>query len=395
MMAGLAVLAVFKSVAVAQYAAADLYAMPGASYLTPSFGGPISGAFGGQVVAGELLWKTDGSATDLRVPNYFQAHLNGTDGVHQFGDVNHSIPDDNPLARHPVVWTGTAASATFLDETGLLPLSRINGAGGAQFVGTGNTIAGGLAGNHALLWSSLNATVVDLNPTNLTGFFSCGANGTSGSQQVGSGFTFADGGVASHGLLWTGSADSAVDLKPTLLGGFFDSHALATDGQQQVGSGGVQNTSNTHALLWQGTAASAVDLNPSGFAGSVASAVANGKQVGYGYGPNNSPWNALLWTGTANSALNLHQFLSAEFSQSRAYGIDNAGHVFGVAFSSSDERWHAVEWTPLPEPSVVGLFLPLAASALTRRQRRSRRQHARPIRSAFFSVKTRWRPRSG
>ena len=290
--------------------------MPGASYLTPSYGGPISGAFGGQVVAGEVLWNANGSATDLRVAGYFEAHLNGTDGIQQFGDVLHSIADDNPFAGHPVVWNGTAASATFLDETGLLGRARIYGAGGGQFVGTGNTIAHGLTGSRALLWNSLTATVIDITPTNLVGFYSCIADGTSGTQQVGSGFTGADGSARTHALLWTGSADSAVDLSPSILAGYYGSSAVATDGLQQVGDAEVQGTSYTHALLWSGTAASVVDLNPSGFGGSVAAAVANGKQVGYGHVAQDDdvPWNALLWSGTAGSAVNLHQFLTAEFN---------------------------------------------------------------------------------
>ena len=235
-----------------------------------------------------------------------------------------------------------------------------------QFVGTGNTIEHGLTGTRALLWNSLTATVIDITPTNLVGFYSCIANGTSGTQQVGSGFTGADGSARTHALLWTGSADSAVDLSPSILAGYYGSSAVATDGLQQVGAAEVQGTSFTHALLWSGTAASVVDLNPSGFGGSVAAAVANGKQVGYGHvaQDNDVPWNALLWSGTAGSAVNLHQFLTAEFNASRAYGIDDAGHVFGVAFNSSQQQWHAIEWVPVPEPTTLGLLLPLAAAAM-------------------------------
>ena len=67
--------------AATSYSAIDLYPMPGTSYLTPSFAGPISGAFGGQVVGGSVLWKADGSSVPLTPSGYLYAQLVGTDGI--------------------------------------------------------------------------------------------------------------------------------------------------------------------------------------------------------------------------------------------------------------------------------------------------------------------------
>ncbi len=185
-----------------------------------------------------------------------------------------------------------------------------------------------------------------LSPTNLVGFEHYFANDTSGTQQVGSAYGFdASHNSYSHALLWTGSAASAVDLHPTNLPGIVSSEALATDGLQQVGWGAPYLTPG-HAFLWSGTANSVVDLNPPGFYGSDAYGVRNGKQVGYALATDGTDYHqhALLWTGTAASAVDLHLLLPSSFESSRAYSIDDAGDVFGVAFNSSGI--HAIEWIP-------------------------------------------------
>ena len=147
----------------AQYTAVDLYPMPGAGYITPAYDAPISGAFGGQVVAGSVLWKPDGSMTDLTPAGYQQAQLNGTDGIHQWGEVYVSFNDQGGIAI-PAVWSGSAASAIPLDTTGTgLIFARIFGSGGGQFVGTD---ADSRFVNHALLWNSLTAQPIDLTPAN-------------------------------------------------------------------------------------------------------------------------------------------------------------------------------------------------------------------------------------
>ena len=164
------------------------------------------------------------------------------------------------------------------------------------------------------------------------------------------------------------------------------SNAVANDAAQQVGTGGSTLTSwpddalvDPHALLWSGTAASAVDLNPAGIQTSFARDVLNGVQVGYGAGAaTGGRDHALLWIGTAASAVDLHLLLPDAFESSYAYRIDDAGHVFGVAFNSADQSYHAIEWAPVPEPGAPGLVaFAVARLTLARRRRRRRRTPSR------------------
>ena len=100
-----------------------------------------------------------------------------------------------------------------------------------------------------------------------------------------------------------------------------------------------------------------MDLNPAGFLDSYANGVANGKQVGYGTSAAGD--EALLWSGTAAVG---HQPppipVLAHSTRSYASGIDAAGDVFGIAFNSSDQKYHAIEWVPnaVPEPSTFMLL---------------------------------------
>jgi hypothetical protein len=198
------------------------------------------------------------------------------------------------------------------------------------------------------LWNGLAAPPTDLAPTNLVGIVHSYAEGTNGVQQVGEGDIY-DASHSlygySHALLWTGTAASAVDLHPTNLSGFADSYALATDGKQQVGGGGT-DSGYANALVWNGSPSSAVDLNPAGFNSSVAYGVLNGKQVGSAQTPD-SVSHAIVWSSTAASAVDLHLLLPNSFQYSRAYNIDNSGNIFGIAFNSSDQRYHAIEWRAL------------------------------------------------
>src|SRR5207245_1932650 len=147
-----------------------------------------------------------------------------------------------------------------------------------------------------------------------------------GSQQVGSGFGSATGNDE-HALLWAGTASTVVDLNP---GGFDRSYGLGTSGSQQVGFGsGPATGGNDDALLWSGTASSVVDLHPSGFFESEGRGISGGQQVGVGYNATFSIVHALLWSGTASSVVDLHSFLSADYSQSLALGIDANGNVIG------------------------------------------------------------------
>ena len=114
----------------------------------------------------------------------------------------------------------------------------------------------------------------------------------------------------------------------------------------------------------------------SGFSGTAAHAVAGNQQVGDGVGDDaygNSFYHALLWNGTANSAVDLNPMrfsnlvvLTSRYgtngvqtplllfaaSSSTAYTIDANGNVWGTATDSAG-MVHAVEWSPVSEPTAV------------------------------------------
>ena len=60
--------------------------------------------------------------------------------------------------------------------------------------------------------------------------------------------------------------------------------------------------------------------------------------------------HAFMWSGTADSAVDLSPLLPFSAVDSHAYSIDAHGNVFGVA-SDLNGTVHAVEWSPVPEPS--------------------------------------------
>jgi hypothetical protein len=376
--AGLAAVAAFAPPArAAAYTAVDRYPMP----VPAGFEDISNSAAAGQVVQTihdpsapspsptyALLWRPNGSSVSLHPDGFTRSYANGTDGLHQFGMVYSDGPGGTQV-RTPVVWSGSAASASLLPRSGFNG-AEVQGIGGGRFVGSGNVAASQV--NHALLWNSLSTGPVDLHPTNLSGFSHSSAHDASAAQQVGSGRLTTG---ADHALLWSGSADSAVDLNPANI---TDSIALATDGHQQVGIGQRLTDPSphpAHAMLWSGSAESAVDLHPPGFeySSSYAYAVRNGTQVGVGL-PIFGIADALLWRGTADSVVNLHSLLPEGFNVSTATAIDDAGHVFGVAFNIAEQQWHAIEWVPVPEPASLGLLLPLAAAATRCRRRGPGRQ---------------------
>ncbi len=210
-------------------------------------------------------------------------------------------------------------------------------------------------------------SVVDLHPTNLSGFSESYAVGTDGTHQVGmaGGTASFFGGSNTHAVLWGGTPDSAVDLHPTKLSGFDTSKAVFISGTEQVGSGsGTGTGGNEHALLWFGTADSAVDLNPTLLA-DIDSSSARGTngvvQVGYGHNSATDSPTALLWSGAANSAIDLGSLLPAGFFYSDAYSVDANGNVWGIAIDA-DRVVHAIEWTPVPEPTTLVLLMSILVS---------------------------------
>lgn len=216
-------------------------------------------------------------------------------------------------SRHPLYMTIDLHPSGFISSEAL-------GVSGGQQVGVGTTEGDK---DHALLWRSSAASVVDLLPSR-----GIKATATCGGQQVGYGGGFSGGGR--HALLWRGSAASVMDLHPS---GFTDSEAHSTSGRVQVGSG-IPPGGGSHALLWRGSTASAVDLHPSGFDGSEADGTSGGEQVGFGWGPaTKGSSHALLWRGSAASAVDLHP---RGFDASEALGTSGREQVGWGTIVASD-----------------------------------------------------------
>ena len=259
-----------------------------------------------------------------------------------------------PLASQAAAYSYTDLQPSdFVSSFGL-------GISGGQQVGVNSVTS---VSSRAFLWSGTAASVVDLTPS---GFNSSYGSGTSGSQQIGFGWGSGTG-LNDHALLWSGTANSFVDLNPS---GFVTSQAVGISGSRQVGSGwGAGTGGNTHALLWSGTASSAVDLNPTGFTWSDGLGMSGSLQVGYGFGSaTGNKYHALLWSGTASSAVDLQSFLSSDYSDSIADGIDTNGNIVGRATYVPTGQEHAILWSVVPEPGTVTL-LTLGGAALLMRKR--------------------------
>lgn len=333
----------------ADYVVHDLYSITGGD-VSSTFK-DSQGAVGRKVVGLDnsslhaLLWEGAGSPTPLDDSVYTASFAIAIGGDQVVGA---GAPDAQHADTHALLWTGSTHTLVDLHPTQLgFASSLAAGTSGSEQVGSGSLQSGGAS--HALLWHNTAGSVVDLHPSN---FDSSAANATDGIHQVGSGSPA--GSTAVHALLWTGTATSAVDLDPA--GAF--SAAYGVSGNAQVGEG-IVAPGEHHALLWHGTAASVVDLQPAfaGDFGSVALATNGTQEVGYLSPVLMNPFagRAVAWGGTAASAVDLQALLPADFSQSWAVSIDSQGNVFGFGLDDADGTFHAVEWSPTPEPSVLAL----------------------------------------
>jgi len=299
-------------------------------------------AVGVGVLSGALLWSCGSdSPIDLNWGGYW-AQANATSGTQQVGS------GDNPtnVYYHALLWSGTPESIVDLNPAGYYASEAVGVCGNQQI---GDGLDSITRWPHALIWYGSASNFVDINPD---GFVESWASGTSGSQQVGGGA--GNGGI--HALLWSGTAASVVDLNPP---GFSFSEAYGISGDQQVGTGfGPATGTNFHALLWYGTPSSAVDLNPSGWTVSQCSGCYGNYQVGAASltevtGTYAGIYqHAMLWSGTSNSAVDLHQYLSSDYTNSSAFGIDEYGNIAGWAYGQGVGQ-HAIEWVPLPNSIVI------------------------------------------
>jgi hypothetical protein len=369
---GFSVVLANRNAAAQSYAASDLYTLAAPAGFPDPSGlsgfGPASAA-GGQVAGSSLfqpnfaggdalLWTgPSGALTTLSPTGFDRSFVTATNGSQQVG-----AGEPFSVLTHALLWSGTDTSAIDLQPTNLQGFmsSIAYGIGGGQQVGNGFF---GPNSKHALLWNGNASSAVDLHPTTFIGFDSSVANGTDGIHQVGA--TWNSNIVYTpHAMLWSGTAASAVDLNPTNLLRFEQSTAYAVSGTQQVGDGMGSATGDLlHALFWNGTANSAVDLHPTRFTGfdtSHANGTNGVHQVGYVANSISGNQDAALWTGTAASAIDLAQLLPFPSTFSSAYTIDAQGNVWGSATDSAGAI-HAVEWSPVPEPTALTLF---AAGAL-------------------------------
>ena len=357
----------------ASYSFQDLYTLgvpAGSDFAGATFISPFSAGPGGQIVGGAdnagvgtgataMIWSTTTpSGTSLATDQYAV----GTNGNEQVGYGSSAL---STIGSGALLWSGTAASKVDLSPVVVVSgipvvewyFSLAYAVENGQQVGVGELVHPGAS--HALLWSGTGTSFVDLHPA---GFSNSEAHGLYSDpnplgvrQQVGFGLNTLANQV--HALLWTGTAASAVDLNPS---GFGYSHAVGTDGVQQVGYGDDVH-GQSHALLWTGTAQSAVDLGPG-----TALAINHGMEVGLA-GQNvdqASTGNVTIWSGSAASAVNLSALMPSTFfvpyeginslANAPLY-LDANGNVFGYALDNSTQLYHAIEFSPVPEPSSAAI----------------------------------------
>ena len=336
------------------YVGVDLYTLQ-APALLPSFS--ALDAFGGQVGGRAATLLTDnfhailwsgptGASVDLTPTGAATARISGLVSGQQVGSFSPEVTL-GAVGPHAAIWSGTRTSLIDLNPNSELTTSMALATDGSHQVGYVAVApsAGASRIPQAALWSGSAASVINLHPA---GYTQSQANAVRDGHEAGQ----AASGTGNHAILWTGTAASAVDLNPAGAG---SSSALGVGDGQQVGLANFPGFSS-HAALWCGTPGSFVDLTPPDSANTVFSEaldVRAGVQVGYVQV--GSFDHAYLWTGTAASAKDLQLLLPENLENSRALSIDAAGNIFGLAGDASGHT-HAVEWSPVPEPSTLALL---------------------------------------
>ncbi len=155
-----------------------------------------------------LLWNGTAASVGLLHPmGYASSQALATNGSEQAGWATDGVT----LSRHAILWSGTA----LITKPSLFPIIPANG-GPSMFWGANPSV---------WLTSGTPGIAVDLHPA---GFFDSRVNAMNASQQAGDGWVGAPGTAGSirHALVWSGIAGSAVDLNPFLPVGYL--HAIAT-----------------------------------------------------------------------------------------------------------------------------------------------------------------------
>jgi hypothetical protein len=288
--------------------------------------------------------------------------------------------DTGPGNTHALLWNGVTTPPIDLSEGMTTDYSAAEGTDGVHQVGNVDVGFPGSPTYHAFLWTGTAASGVDLNPSGFTNSY---ATGVGGGQEVGAADGSATGGN-DHAIFWTGTAGSAVDLNPPGISpnaglSYSSSQAVFTNGVQQVGYAGDSSGVFNDAMLWNGTAASAVDLAPPITMGywPYSEALATNGTIQVGFAQLNIPEphvfvnHAMMWFGTADSAIDLDHLLPQNdtWTYSVAESVDANGNVFGYAIDSS-QSYYAIEWSPVvPEPAMGSLLLVVGLGMVTRRQR--------------------------
>ncbi|MEY4385957.1 MAG: hypothetical protein RLY20_1240 [Verrucomicrobiota bacterium] len=250
----------------------------------------------------------------------------------------------------PVMWRGTAASATVLT----IPFAT----GGGQAVATdGKQIVGyatgvnkdgtALSTSRGIVWDVATGAATDLGDGGGSGAF---VYGVGGGKQVG--YVFKSLAVAA---MWSGTSKSLVTMNPV---NAVMSVANATDGVRQVGYAGYdvrvrveavkgnKDARFNYATVWTGTAASAVNIHPYPFTHSYAMSVAGSYIAGYGADAaaigTPAYFHAIVWDGNFQFT-DLNNLLPAGFVGSQALAVDANGNVAGYMMAADGTR-HAVVW---------------------------------------------------
>ncbi len=331
--------------------------------------GGVAAGFSAAVASGTLtpatLWDAAG-ATDLH-----PAFLDGAGGlpvgrsvvtgIHGNLQVGWGAGPGTANRVVPLMWHGSADSATVLTIPFTTFGAQAHGTDGAQIVGQASALdSDGTAQgpNHAMLWDAATGAATDLGD----GGKGAVAFGVGGGQQVG--YVIKGGASAA---LWQGTSRSLVVLHPKQA---LTSVANATDGTRQVGystyevrvrreaARGAHNANFSYATVWTGTAASASVIHPAAanapsvvFNHSYALAVSGAGIAGYATeaAKSGTPayYHAIVWSSEFES-VDLNAFLPDGFVGALAQGIDEDGNVVG-AMIAADGRRHAVVWVPNAE----------------------------------------------
>ena len=249
----------------------------------------------------------------------------------------------------PLMWRGTAASATVLTIPFVNAGAQATATDGTQIVGYGTALnrdGTAFGPSRAILWDAASGAAVDLGD----GGGGAVALGVGGGKQVGYVFK-----ALANAAVWSGSSKSLVVMHPK---GAVISAAYGTDGARQVGYSGydvrvrveaVKGNKDArfyYATVWNGTSASAQIIHPFSFAHSYATAV-NGTFIA-GYAADQTKlgtpayYHAIVWD-TDFQPIDLNAYLPSGYVGSQAFAVDAHGNVAGSMVAADGTR-HAVLW---------------------------------------------------